>query len=203
LDRRFNRSKGREKYMKILLCLVLLSSFALASEERDPASEIKAAGSSVLRVAYVDLQKALQTTDAGKNAKANLEKELTAKKADIEKKQAQIQEEMEKFEKQAAIMNETAKAQKQTELQKKIAEFQKSAAETQMELQRKEREVTKPLIDELRSIIEALGKEKNYQLILEKNEGAVLYAEAGSDLTEIVIDRFNAKHKSKPSAKKK
>jgi len=177
---------------KILLC-IFLTTYGFAAEEREPAAE----SSPGLKLAYVDLQKALQTTDAGKNAKASLEKELNSKKTEIEKKQQQIQQEMEKFEKQAAIMNEAAKAQKQTELQKKIAEFQKNAAETQMELQRREREVTKPLIDELRAIIEALGKEKNFQLILEKNEGAVLYAEAGSDLTEIVIDRFNAKHKAK------
>lgn len=180
------------------LSLFLVCSFVLADNDRIPAAD---APTGTLRVAYVDLQKALQTTDAGKNAKATLEKELTAKKTEIEKKQAQIQEEMEKFEKQSAIMNESAKAQKQTELQKKIGEFQKTAAQTQMELQQKEREVTKPLIEELRGIIEALGKEKSYQLILEKNEGAVLYAEAGSDLTEIVIDRFNAKHKGKPKKK--
>ena len=64
-----------------------------------------------------------------------------------------------------------------------------------MNLQKRERELTKPLIDELRAIIEGMGKEKGYQLILEKNEGAVLYAQSGSDLTEQVIEKFNAQHK--------
>lgn len=150
-----------------------------------------------LRVAYVDLQKALQSVDAGKNAKANLEKEVNSKRAELEKAQANLQKEAEAFEKKAAIMNEATKAKTQAELQKKIADFQKNAAESQMELQKKERELTKPLIDELRSIIEGIGKEKSYQLILEKNEGAVLYAEAGSDLTDQVIERFNARRKGK------
>lgn len=150
-----------------------------------------------LRVAYVDLQKALQSVDAGKTAKSNLEKEVNAKRAELEKMQANLQKEAESFEKKAAIMNEATKMKTQGELQKKIADFQKSAAESQMDLQKKERELTKPLIDELRSIIEGIGKEKSYQLILEKNEGAVLYAEAGSDLTEQVIERFNARRKGK------
>ena len=150
-----------------------------------------------LKVAYVDLQKALQTVDAGKKAKAQLEKDVAAKRTELEKMQSQLQSEAEQFEKKAAILNESAKAAKQAELQKKFMEFQKNASESQADLQKRERELTKPLIDELRAIIEGMGKEKGYQLILEKNEGAVLYAEAGSDLTDAVVERFNSKAKSK------
>ncbi len=170
--------------MKWFLSLILTSSLAIGAD-------------SAFKVAYVDLQKALQSVDAGKTAKANLEKEVTAKRAELEKLQTSLQKEAEAFEKKSAIMNDTTKAAKQAELQKRFAEFQKNAAESQMELQKKERELTKPLIDELRAIIEGIGKEKGYQLIVEKNEGAVLYAEAGSDLTEQVVDKFNSKKKKK------
>jgi outer membrane protein len=140
-------------------------------------SAISMAADTGFRVAYVDLQKALQTVDAGKKAKSSLEKEVAAKRASLEKKQADLQKEAEAFEKKAAIMNDQTKAQKQAELQKRFAEFQKEAAESQMELQK------------------SIGKEKGYQLIVEKNEGAVLYAEAGADLTDQVISKFNAKKK--------
>jgi outer membrane protein len=149
----------------------------------------------VFKVAYVDLQKALQTVEAGKNAKSQLEKEVTAKRTSLEKQQADLQKEAEQFEKKAAILNDAAKASKQAELQKRFADFQRQAGEMQMDLQKRERELTKPLIDELRAIIEGMGKEKGFQLILEKNEGAVLYAENGNDLTEQVISAFNTKHK--------
>ncbi|MBI4405074.1 MAG: OmpH family outer membrane protein [Deltaproteobacteria bacterium] len=156
-----------------------------------------------LNMGLVDLQKALQSVDAGKNAKTSLEKEVASKRAELEKQQKTLQDEMEQFEKKAAIMNESAKMQKQAEIQKRVAEFQKNMAESQMDLQKKERELTKPLIDELRAIIQGVGKEKNFQLIMEKNEGAVLYAEGATDLTSVVIDRFNAKHKGKAADKAK
>lgn len=170
--------------MKLALSFLLFSTLALGAE-------------SGFRMAYVDLQKALQSVDAGKQAKASLEKDVTAKRAELEKAQANLQKEAEQFEKKAAILNDSAKAAKQAELQKKFAEFQKAAAESQMELQKRERDLTKPLIDELRSIIEGIGKEKSYQLILEKNEGAVLYAETGADLTDQVIEKFNGRRKGK------
>src|SRR4051794_23009318 len=154
-----------------------------------------APSTSVAKIGYVDLQKALQSVDAGKAAKSTLEKDVAAKKAELEKTQASLQAEAEQFEKKAAILNDAAKAKKQAELQKRFADFQKDAAESQLALQKRERELTKPLVDELRSIIEGIGKEQEFQLILEKNEGAVLYAQAGSDLTGPVIERFNNKHK--------
>jgi outer membrane protein len=149
------------------------------------------------KVAYVDLQDALQSVDAGKQAKQQLEKEMTAKRQNLEKTQAALQKETEEFDKKAAIMNETARAQKQQEIQKKIAEFQKSYGESQMELQKRERELTKPIIDELRTIVEGIGKAQTFNLIFEKNEGAVLYVQDGKDLTKEVIEAYNSRKKGK------
>ncbi|MFM8269826.1 MAG: OmpH family outer membrane protein [Pseudomonadota bacterium] len=171
-----------KRSITILFCA--LSLFAQASE-------------SGFRLGFVDLQKTLQNVEAGKTAKSTLEKEVTSKRTGLEKQQQQLQKEAEEFEKKAGLMNESAKTQKQQELQKKFAELQKTAAESQMELQKRERELTKPIIDEIRSVVEALGKEKGLTLVLEKNEGAVLYAQSGEDLTEAVIERFNTRSKSK------
>lgn len=168
-----------------LIVLTCVSSFlGLASEGN-------------FRLGFVDLQKTLQNVEAGKTAKSTLEKEVTSKRTGLEKQQQALQKEAEEFEKKAGLMNESAKSQKQQELQKKFSELQKTAAESQMELQKRERELTKPIIDEIRSVVEALGKEKGLTLVLEKNEGAVLYAQSGEDLTEAVIERFNSRSKSK------
>jgi outer membrane protein len=147
------------------------------------------------RVGYVDLQKALTTVEAGKNAKDRLETEVSKKRKEFEKEEASLKKEAESFEKKAAILNDKAKAQQQAELQKKFMDFQRKMAESQMELQKRERDLTKPIIDEIRAIVEAIGKAKKFNLVLEKNEGAVLYSEAGTDLTEEVISTFNKKKK--------
>ncbi len=49
---------------------LMLALFSLSAHAADAA----------LKVAYVDLQKALQTVDAGKTAKAQLEKDVAAKR---------------------------------------------------------------------------------------------------------------------------
>lgn len=152
------------------------------------------------KVGFVDLQRALLTVDAGKNAKSAFEKEVTTKKADLEKRQTSFQKEAEEFDKKAAILNDSAKQQKQVELQKKFVELQKNGQEFQMEMMKRERELTQPIVEDLKGMVAAIGKEKSLQFILEKNDGGVIYAEAGSDMTDEVIERYN---KTKGKSKKK
>lgn len=152
-------------------------------------------------IGVVDLRKALETVDAGKTAKAQLDKEVKAKQDELEKSKANFQKEYEAFEKKSSIMNEGSKAKTQAELQKKYMDLQKSLADSQMELQKRDRDLTEPIVNELKSIVEGLAKEKSLGLVLEKNESGVIYAVADRDLTPTVIEKFNQKNKGK--AKKK
>lgn len=156
-----------------------------------------AAETGAAAIGYVDIRKALETVDAGKSAKSQLEKEVQAKQSELEKAKASFQKEYEGFEKRAAILNESAKAAKQAELQKKYMDLQKSMADSQQELQKRDRDLTEPIVTELKGIIEGLAKEKSYAMVLEKNESGVLYADAGNDLTAAAIERFNQKNKGK------
>lgn len=168
-----------QKYNLALLVALCLLSFSVRAES--------------LKIGYVNLQKALESVEAGRKAKDKLEKNAASMKLELEKKQAKLQKEAEEFEKKAAILNERAKAQKQQELQKKFVEFQKEMGQSQMELQQLERSLTQPIIDKLKAIVEVLGKEKKFTLIIEKSESVVLYASGGEDLTAEVISRFNKK----------
>lgn len=148
-------------------------------------------------IGVVDLRKALETVEAGKSAKAQLDKEVKAKQDELEKSKASFQKEYEAFEKKSSIMNEGSKAKTQAELQKKYMDLQKSLADSQMELQKRDRDLTEPIVNELKSIVESLAKEKSLGLVLEKNESGVIYSVAERDLTPTVIEKFNQKNKGK------
>ncbi len=142
------------------------------------------------KIGYVDFHLCLTSVPAGKKAKEQLEKDITAKNTSLQKEQEAWRKEAQEFEKKAGLMNETARAARSQELQKKLLEIQQKMQSSQADLQKRERELTEPILTRLRSIVEALGKEKKFDLILEKNEGAVLYAQAGADLTQEVIGRY-------------
>lgn len=143
------------------------------------------------RIGTVDMQRALQTVESGKKAKAALEKEFNAKKKDLQTEEANLKKLTEEFRKQAVVMNDETRAKRQAEIQERIMKFQEATQRSQAEINQKERELTEPILNRLRTVISTVAKDKGYQMILEKNENTVLFSEEKDDLTETVITAFN------------
>src|SRR5687767_6018828 len=70
-------------------------------------------GQEAVKIAVVDMQKALQTVEAGRKAKAQLEKEVQGKQKEFQTEKASLEKAGEEFKKQALVMNDNARAEKQ------------------------------------------------------------------------------------------
>jgi outer membrane protein len=146
-----------------------------------------------VKIGFVDMQKAIQETAAGKKAKKELETEFNKKKKDLEKKEADIKKMGEDFEKRSMAMNEDARLKKQGELQGEMRKYQEHAAKAQMEIQKKEHDLTQPIVTKLRSILEDIAKKENFTVILEKSENSVMWAKKDIDLTERLVKAYDGK----------
>lgn len=144
------------------------------------------------KLGYVDMQKAVQATVAGKKAKTDLESEFNKRKKDLDKKKADIEKMGQDLEKKKSVLSEEVLGKKQMELQEEMMKFQKTVAENQLEIQKKEKELTMPILDKMRKVIEKVAQDKQYSMVLEKNENNVLFAQKDADLTEEVIKAFEA-----------
>lgn len=163
-----------------LLMSALLSVPAFSAE--DPAA---------FKIATVDMQKALQTVDAGKKAKAQLEKEFNTKKKMLDDEQNAIKKLTEEFKKQSMVLNDEAKAKKQQEIQERMVKFQEQMMRSQTEIQQKEAELTAPIVKNLRSIVKDLASKKGYSLVLDKNENTVIFSQEKDDLTQELVKAYN------------
>jgi len=146
-----------------------------------------------VKIGFVDMQKAIQETAAGKKAKKELEDEFNKKKKDLDKQEADIKKKGEDFEKRSMAMNEESRNKKQTEIQNDMRKYQEQAAKSQMEIQKRERDLTQPIVTKLRSIIEDIAKKENYTAILEKSETSVMWAQKDLDLTERIVKDYDKK----------
>ncbi len=173
------------KNIKILSSIGLFLSVALSSFAH---AEIK--------VAFVDLQRALQSVESGKKAKSSLEKEFNDKKKVLEAEEKAIQKITEDFKKQSMVLSEEAKIRKQNEIQERLLKYRELFSKSQFDIQNRERELTEPILKKLRVIIEDLGKKNTYNFILEKNENNVLFSLSKDDLTEEVIRTYNSTNKN-------
>jgi len=153
-----------------------------------PAVWADAAG---VKIGTVDMQKALQSVEAGKKAKTTLEKEFNTRKKSLQTEEASIKKMGEEFKKQSLVLSDEARMKKQSELQERIMKFQELTARSQQEIQQKEQELTQPIIVRLRGLISEMARQKGYTVVLEKNENTVLFSQEKDDLTGDVISAYN------------
>ena len=146
-----------------------------------------------VKIGYVDMQRAIQETSAGKKAKKELEENFNKKKKDLEKFEADIKKKGEEFEKRSMAMNEDARNKKNAEIQGEMRKYQEMAAKSQMEIQKQERDLTQPIVTKLRSELEAIAKKEDYTIILEKSENGVMWAKKELDLTDRLIKDHDKK----------
>ena len=163
----------------LIVCAIAIPSTALAQAPK---------------IAYVNLQLALNEVEEGKKAKARLKKDFDKKQKQLDKSQKELQELKTTLESNAMMLSEDAKREKAMEFQKKMMELQQTYMNLQQELATAEAKATKDIFDKMGKIIEEIAKEKKYDLILESTESAILYAREDMDLTSELIKRYNTKY---------
>jgi outer membrane protein len=139
---------------------------------------------------YVDMQKAIQDTSTGKKAKSELETEFNKKKKELEKKEADLKKMNEDLEKKSMVLSDEIKAQRQQELQNEMMKYRELVGKSQVEIQKRERDLTLPIVEKLRGIIDGIAKKESYTVVLEKSEQSVLWADKQIDLTDRIVKEF-------------
>ncbi len=168
--------------MKSVLSILLVSLLSLAVHAES-------------KVGYVDVQKAIQSTAAGKKAKESLDAEYNKRKKDLDKKKADIEKMGQDLEKKRAVLSEEVMGKKSAELQEEMMKFQKQVAENQLEIQKKEKELVEPILNKMKTLIEKVATEKQYSMVLEKQGQNVLYAQKDADLTDDVVKAYEKDNK--------
>ncbi len=156
------------------------------------ASGLSVAQAATTNIAVVDMQKAIQGTAEGKKAKSELEGEFEKKKKELQKREGDLKKMGEDLEKKKSVLSEEALGKKQAEFQEEMMKYREVMGKSQVEIQKKERDLTAPILEKMRKVIEKVAKEKGFNLVLE-NSGAILFAEKTNDITDDVVKAFEKK----------
>lgn len=147
------------------------------------AADAKPAG----KVGYVDVQKAIQSTAAGKKAKESLDGEFQKRKGQLDKKKAEIEKSGQELEKKKSAMSEEVFGKKSMELQEQMMAFQKTVQENQLEIQKKEKDLLEPILTKMKKAIQKVAEDKGFAMVLEWQGQNILYAAKDTDLTDDVV----------------
>jgi len=163
----------------LLVVLLMLPAVAMAND---------------VKIGYVDLQKALNLSEAGQAAKGKIAEKVKDYQGTIESRQAELKNLKDELEKKELLLSEEARSEKERDYQQKLKDFQRFTKDVQDELQQKDADYTKSILEEIFKVIQEVSEKGGYTLVLEKTESSILYAADQIDLTNAVIEAYDARH---------
>src|SRR6267142_831482 len=143
------------------------------------------------RSGYVDLQRILARSQAGVQAREQLEKEKVGMQKQLDGHKVELDKLRDELEKKGQLLSADARRDKQDQLERKLRDAQRLAGDLEKELQRKEQNMGAKILRELEGIFTRVGKEKGYVLIIERRQAGIVYGAPDADVTEEVIKAFD------------
>ncbi|MBS7252627.1 OmpH family outer membrane protein [Flavobacterium branchiicola] len=132
------------------------------------------------KVAHVDVSEIMSKMPAMLDAQNQLQKLSGTYDAEYKKMVDEYQTKIKKYEAEAATVTEAINGERSKEvqdMQKRIVDYRDNA---QKELQQKESDIVKPLMEKVRASIQKVGKAKGFQYVL---DGSSLLLADGPNIT--------------------
>ena len=132
------------------------------------------------KVAHVDVAEIMGKMPAMLDAQKQLEKLSGTYDADYKKMVEEYQAKLKKYGDESATATDAVNQERSKEvqdMQKRITDFRDNA---QKELQTKESEIVKPIMEKVRASIQKVGKAKGFQYVL---DGSTLLLADGANIT--------------------
>ena len=164
---------------------------APAPATAQPAAAAPAAAAGAAKIGYIDVQRVLARSAAGVAAREQLEKERATIQKDMDGRRQELEKLRDEIEKKGALMTADARRDKQEQFERKRRDAARAADDYQKELEKKEGQLLQKVLQEVGGVIEKVGKEKNYYMIVEKRNAGVLYAATDADLTDEIIRAYD------------
>ncbi|KPJ60557.1 MAG: hypothetical protein AMJ46_06045 [Latescibacteria bacterium DG_63] len=155
-----------------------------------------AAGGAVgadLKVGFIDSERIFQEFKGVQEAQSqfdldiqNWKAEATQMKNDIEKLRTEIDN-------QRLMLSQTKLEEKETELQGKIREYEEFVQRIwgpSGELEIRNEQLTKPIIAKIRTVVDKIGLDEEFTIILDAADGNIVFGDKELDLTDRVLEEL-------------
>lgn len=172
-------SKVRRGLFAALVLLLLGGAAAGAAED--------------VKIGIVDIEQALSSTDEGKAAREEISRKSREARAQLEPMMEQRKSLAEELQGKKYVLSDDALFQKQVQLAELENKIKSKAEELEGQLKIEQGKMLAPLQNKLQGIIESIGKEQGFTLILSRNNPYVMYSREALDITDMVVARFNKK----------
>ena len=145
-----------------------------------------------VKIGIIDIQKVLREAKAAKSVHDAFLKDVNAKKADIAERQKKISQMDNELKNAGKKLSAAERKERKEKLDKEIKELNRHSSDFNEELKKKNVELTRKLIGEIRDVAKTLANDENYTVILEKGAAAVVASDDAADVTDKIIRLYDA-----------
>lgn len=147
---------------------------------------------SLLKVAVVDLQGALNATSEGLAAKETLRKKHMVKQEQVDKMRAELDTMGEKI--KSPVISEEAQTELKEKYRVKQSQLIEYVTKAKEEEDRENQQLSARILEGLIKIAREIGKNESYSIVLEKSGSGVVYFEESMDITDRVVKIYNERY---------
>src|SRR5215468_7482748 len=120
------------------------------------------------KIGVCDVQGAVMATEDGIRAQATLKKLFDKRQQELDAKQQELGKAREDIERQSRVLSREAMAKRMEDWQRRMVELQTVFVDYNKELQKKQGELTAPIIKKMMAVIFFFKQKTAYEIILDK-----------------------------------
>lgn len=156
------------------------------------AAGVPAAAQGALKLGVIDVERILTDSVSGKKVLEELTKLRDQKNMELQSKRTEVEQLRTRFAESRLTLAEDKLAEMERQLEDKAVELRRAQDDAQREVQKRQQEEFARIERDVMPIIQTVGKENGYTLIFNKFQGGLVFADDSVDVTDLVIERFNA-----------
>ncbi|MCX6565650.1 MAG: OmpH family outer membrane protein [Candidatus Aminicenantes bacterium] len=144
------------------------------------------------KIGIIDSQQVLEKSAEGKKVIARLQETEKKNQSAVATLDEQIRQIQTKLNTQRLTLTDEAAVQLQADLERKTVERKRVAEDALASMQELSQRLFMKLQSELMPLVQALGKEKGLDVILDVQKSGAIYWNPAADVTEDIIKRYDA-----------
>jgi len=142
-----------------------------------------------IKVAYVDIQRALNECDAGKRARDEFRAKVQKLERKLQKQQEEVKALKDELETKGLLMKPEERRSLEEDYNRKLRDFERAYNDSKQDLQHEDSIITSKIVRDLTNVVGDIGRREGYTLVMEKS--TILFGAPGIDITDQVIREYN------------
>lgn len=179
-----------------VFALIIVGAAALPASGQAPAQQVRP------KIAYIDSKVVLARAPGRQEAEETFNKEMEASRAQVKRMGDSLQAMIADYQKVQATLAANVREQREAAIRKKQEDYQNRAGELDEQMQKRQVELVKPIMDQIRKVLDDIREEEGYAFILDagSDAGVIVAADRNLDITEKVIARLKPATAAAPNA---